>query len=81
MLVNSSEYLYSNLRFAMAHLDQTPAEAQINLLKTLIKAIGVFEDHVILRMYVTEPAVEIACVMPPKTNEPKPDTTTGLRFA
>ena len=76
MSVNSSEYLYSNLRFAMAHLDQAPAEAQINLLKTLIKAIDVFEDHVILRMYVTEPADEIACIMP-ENKRTLPDTSTG----
>jgi site-specific DNA recombinase len=77
MSVNSSEYLYSNLRFAMAHLDHAPAEAQINLLKTLIKAIDVFEDHVILRMYVTDPADEIACMIPHENEKTLSHTATG----
>lgn len=74
MSVHSSEYLYSNLRFAMAHLDEAPAEAQRNLLKALIKAIDVYEDHVIMRMYITEPTSEIPCQIDPLKHETLPDT-------
>ncbi|MCP4482133.1 MAG: hypothetical protein GY817_04960 [bacterium] len=61
MSIHSSEYLYSNLQFAMKHLDKAPTEAQINLLKALIKAIEIYEDHIIMRMYVSEPSEELSC--------------------
>ena len=45
----------------MQHLDKAPAEAQINLLKALNKSIDIYKDHIIMRMYVSEPAEEISC--------------------
>ena len=66
MSIHSSEYLYSNLRFAMEHLDKAPAEAQITLLKALIKAIDIHDDHVIMRMYIGEPFEELTCKIDPK---------------
>ena len=77
MSIHSSEYLYSNLRFAMAHLDEAPAEAQITLLKALIKAIEVHDDHVIMRMYIGEPFDEIACQIDPKKQQTLPHTENG----
>ena len=79
MAIHSSEYLYSNLRFAMAHLDEAPPEAQITLLQALIKCIEVHEDHVIMRMYIGEPFDEIACQIYPKKQEtlPSTDISTG----
>ena len=73
--VNSSQYLYSNLQFAMEYLDEAPSEAQINLLKALIKAIDFHEDHVIMRMYVGKPLEEIACEIDPEKKRTPPDTT------
>ncbi len=78
MSIHSSEYLYSNLRFAMAHLDKAPAEAQITLLKALIKAIDVHDDHIIMRMYVGEPFDEVSCQIDPKKQETLPHTDNGV---
>ena len=77
--MHSSQYLYSNLRFAMEHLDEAPPEAQNNLLRALIKAIDVHDDHVIMRMYVGEPFEEIACQIDPEKKKTLPgtDNSTG----
>ena len=77
MSIHSSEYLYSNLRFAMAHLDKAPAEAQITLLKALIKAIDVHDDHVIMRMHIGEPFEELTCQIDPKKQETLPVAVTS----
>ena len=79
MSAHSGEYLYSNLRFAMQHLDEAPPEAQITLLKALIKAVEVHDDHVIMRMYVSKPSEEIACHIDPLKQETPPgtDNSTG----
>ena len=77
MSIHSSEYLYSNLRFAMAHLDKAPAEAQITLLKALIKAIDIHDDHVIMRMYIGEPFEELICKIDPKKQETLPRAVTS----
>lgn len=73
--INSSQYLYSNFQFASEYLDEAPSEAQINLLKALIKALDVHEEHVIMRMYVGEPLEEIACEIDPEKKRTPPDTT------
>ena len=58
-------------------LTKPPAEAQISLLKAMIKAIDVFEDHVILRMYVTDPSDELTCTIPPEKGKTLYHTATG----
>src|SRR3989338_4191673 len=58
---NSSEFLYSNIKLAMKHIDQAPPEAKKALLHALIKSITIFDDHVEMRMYVGQPFEEIAC--------------------
>lgn len=78
MSIHSSKYLYSNLHFAMEHLDKAPAEAQITLLQALIKAIDVHNDHVIMRMYIGEPLEEITCQIDPKKHETLPHTGVGV---
>ncbi len=74
MSVHSGEYLYSNLRFAMQYLDEAPPEAQKALLRALIKAIEVYDDHIIMRIYVSEPAEEMACHIDPLKQETPPGT-------
>jgi len=58
MSANASEFLYSNIRFAMQHLDQAPPEAQKSLLLALIKEIIVYDDRVEIRMFIDQSLVE-----------------------
>ncbi len=74
MSIHSGKYLYSNLRFAMQHLDEAPPEAQITLLRAIIEAIDVHDDHIFMRMYVTEPSDEICREIDPPKKETLPDT-------
>ena len=55
MSVHSNEYLHTNLKIAMQYLEQAPPDAQIALLKVLIKEIRLYDDHVKLEMYIGEP--------------------------
>ena len=77
MSINSGQYLYSNLRFAMDHLDKAPEDAQVALLKALIKAIDVHEDHVVMRLYVAEPTEEISCQIDAEKQRTLPHTDNG----
>ena len=61
MSANSTEYLHSNMRFAMERMADSPPEAQIALLKSLLKAIDLHDDHVIMRFYLGDPSGEISC--------------------
>ena len=55
MSAHSGEFLHSNLRLAMQYLDQAPAEAQKALLSALIKEIIAYEDHIEIKMYISDP--------------------------
>lgn len=55
MSVHSNEYLQANLKIAMQYLKDAPPDAQIALLKALIKEIRLYGDHVKIEMYVGEP--------------------------
>ena len=67
--VHSGEYLHANLRFAMENLTEAAPEAQIELLKTLIKNIDVHENHVEMKMLIGVPPEAIVCQLPPKDPE------------
>jgi site-specific DNA recombinase len=63
MSANASEFLCSNIRFAMQHLDQAPPEAQKSLLLALIKEIIVYDDRVEIRMFIDQ---SVAQTLPPE---------------
>ena len=58
----------------MERLDDAPADAQIALLKSLIKAIDVHEDHVITRLYVGDPSDEISLPIEERQERTLPGT-------
>ncbi|RJP27379.1 MAG: hypothetical protein C4533_07935 [Candidatus Omnitrophota bacterium] len=68
MTANSSEFLYSNFKFAIQYLDKATPENQKALLQLLIKSITVLDDRVEFRMYVGSPYEEIACHLPENTH-------------
>ena len=66
MTANSNEYLHANLQLAMRYLDQATPDAQIALLKALIKVLKVYDDHVKMEMFINEPNGEIVRNLPLK---------------
>ena len=76
MTANSNEYLHANLQLAMRYLDQAPPEAQISLLKALIKILKVYDDHVKMEMFINEPDGELVQNLPLK--EPQKQRTPLL---
>ena len=76
MTANSNEYLHANLQLAMKYLDKAPPDAQIALLKALIKIIKVYDDHVKMEMFINEPDGEIVQNLPLK--EPQKQRTPLL---
>ncbi len=67
---HSNEYLHSNLQIAMKYLDKAPPDAQIALLKALIKMIKVYDDYVKIEMYITRPEGEVELNLPQKQRTP-----------
>ena len=75
---HSAEFLHSNIRFAIKHLDQAPPEAQKALLHALIKSITIYDDRVELKMYVGQPFEAIVCNLPQIAhNSPENTPTNG----
>ena len=68
MDASSGEFLYSNIRVAMQHLDQAPPEAQKSLLRALIKDMTVYDDKIAINMYIEQALSDIL----PKIIEPYP---------
>ena len=58
MDATSGKFLYSNIRFAMQHIEKAPKEAQQSLLKALIKDITIYDDKITINMYLEQPIVE-----------------------
>ncbi len=52
MDAQSGEYIYSNIKIAMQYLDQVPPEIQKNLFRALIENIIVYEDKIVMNMYI-----------------------------
>ena len=76
MTAHSNEYLHANLQLAMRYLDQAPPDAQIALLKALIKILKVYDDHVKMEMFINEPDGELVQNLPLK--EPQKQRTPLL---
>ncbi len=74
---NSGQYLYQTLQFAMKYIDESPADAQIGLLKALIRVIDIHDDHVMMRLYVGELSQEMACLIGPEKQGTPPGISTG----
>ncbi|MFH1798152.1 MAG: hypothetical protein ABH844_02240 [Candidatus Omnitrophota bacterium] len=60
----------------MRSIDQAPPNAQIALLKVLIKILKVYDEHVKMEMFIDEPDGEILQNLPLK--EPKKQRTPLL---
>ncbi|MFA6635707.1 MAG: recombinase family protein [Candidatus Omnitrophota bacterium] len=73
--MNSGQYLYETLRFAMQYLDEAPCDAQIALLKALVRVIDIYDDHVMMRLYVGQPLDELPCRIDPEKQGTLPDTS------
>ena len=77
MSANAAEFLCSNIRFAMQHLDQAPPEAQKGLLLALIKEVIVYDDRIEIRMFIDQP---VQAVLPPNiTNTFQTTTETPIK--
>ena len=70
MTAHSNEYLHANLQLAMRYLDQAPPDAQIALLKALIKILKVYDDNVNMEMFITKPDGESELNVPKKQRTP-----------
>ena len=60
----SGEYIYSNIKLAMQHLDQASAESQKNLLRALIEKVIVHEDKIAINMFIQNEALPDALPKP-----------------
>lgn len=58
----SGEYIHANIKTVMEYLDQTPPEVQKNILRALIENIVVFEDKIVMNMYIQPKALPGALV-------------------
>lgn len=68
----SGEYVFANVRFAMQHLDEVPAEVQKNLLRALIENIVVHDDKVEMNLFIQPETAPEAFLVPPKDEAPTP---------
>ncbi len=48
----SGKHVYSNVKIAMQHIDQAPPEVQKDLLMALIENITVYENKIVMTMYI-----------------------------
>ncbi len=55
MSANSGEFLHKNFRFALQYIEQSPPDAQQELMRAMIKEILVYEDHLEIKMYISDP--------------------------
>ena len=83
MSANAGAHLYSNIRSAMEHLDEAPAEAQHALLKALIKTVTIHDDHVEMRLYLenslkNQPKTPTKAKCPTEKNREAPDASACL---
>lgn len=79
MSVNSSEFLHSNLRFAMENIDQAPPDAQKSLIRALIKDIIVHSDRIEIRMYIGTEIASSAASPPPRNDGSSELTASSAR--
>ena len=75
--VNSSEFLHTNLTFAMEHLREAPAQAQISLLKALIRFVDAYDDRVELRMLINAPLEDVVLKIEAEKQKTPADSVTG----
>lgn len=75
--VNSSEFLHTNLTFAMEHLREAPAQAQISLLKALIRFVDAYDDRVELRMLINAPLEDVVLKIEAEKQKTPADLLTG----
>jgi hypothetical protein len=72
MNAHSGEFLHRNICFAMQYIDQAPPEAQKGLIQALIKDILVYNDRLIINMYIEEPLEGILPKIIPSIKEKSP---------
>lgn len=60
----SGEYIYSNIKLAMEHIDQASMESQKNLLRALIEKVIVYEDKIAINMFIQNEALPDAIPKP-----------------
>lgn len=72
MNAHSGEFLHRNIAFAMQYIDQAPPEAQKSLIQALIKDILVYNDRLIINMYIEEPLEDILPKIIPTIKEKRP---------
>ena len=72
MNAQSGEYVYSNVKIAMQHIDQAPPEVQKNLLRALIENITVYEDKIVMNMFIQPETLPPALQIPKKEKTPTP---------
>ena len=68
----SGEHIYSNVKIAMQHIDQAPPEIQRDLLRALIENITVYEDKIVMNMFIQVETLPDILQIPPKEKSPIP---------
>jgi len=72
MNAHSGEHIYSNVKIAIQHIDQAPPEVQKDLLKALIENITVYEDKIVMNMFIQPEALPQAFHAPQEEKNPTP---------
>lgn len=72
----SGKYVYSNVKIAMQHIDQAPPEVQKDMLRALIENITVYEDKIVMNMFI-EPEALPKILLKNSEKEKNPIPTKG----
>lgn len=70
MSAHSSEFLHSNIKFAMQYIDKVPPEVQKTLIQALIRDIIVYDDKMAINLYIEQSLEQsFPSIMPPIPTE------------